>query len=242
MESNFPTTYVGETSRSIMERTREHWDSYRGKNKESHLHKHQEMEHGGATPDFIVRVVGRAKSALERQTREAVRIRRRGGEGAILNSKAEFNRCFIPRLQLQEQDSVEEQERENRREEERTARELTENQQRWEEGKVKERKEQRSKMLQGLPSNKGRWERGKNRKREEKDDKGSRSSTKRRKFALIGAGWGEQNDGVLLNVRREHQSREPAAPPYTGSQESSIDREQTPTTTVLLQREEEHKP
>ena len=50
------------------------------------------MEPEGATPEFIIRVVGRAKTALERQTREAVRIRRRGGEGAILNSKAEFNR------------------------------------------------------------------------------------------------------------------------------------------------------
>ena len=35
---------------------------------------------------------------------EAVRIRRRGGEGAILNSKAEFNRCHIPRLQLEEEE------------------------------------------------------------------------------------------------------------------------------------------
>ena len=29
VESSFPTTYVGETSRSIVERTREHWESYR---------------------------------------------------------------------------------------------------------------------------------------------------------------------------------------------------------------------
>ena len=86
------------------------------------------MEPEGATPEFIIRVVGRAKTALERQTREAVRIRRRGGEGAILNSKAEFNRCFIPRLQLQEQTSVEEQEKESRREDKRTARELKKNQ------------------------------------------------------------------------------------------------------------------
>ena len=98
VKSSFPTTYVGETSRSIMERTREHWESYRGRHKDSHLLKHQEMEHEGAIPEFIMRVVGRAKTALERQTREAVRIRRRGGEGVILNSKAEFNRCFIPRI------------------------------------------------------------------------------------------------------------------------------------------------
>ena len=34
-----------------------------------------------------MRVICSTKTALERQTREAVRIRRRGGEGAILNSK-----------------------------------------------------------------------------------------------------------------------------------------------------------
>ena len=33
------------------------------------------------------------KSALSRQIKEAVRIRRRGGERRILNSKVEFNRC-----------------------------------------------------------------------------------------------------------------------------------------------------
>ena len=35
---------------------------------------------------------------------KAVRIRRRGGEGAVLNSKAEFNRCYIPRLRLEEKE------------------------------------------------------------------------------------------------------------------------------------------
>ena len=51
-----------------------------------------------------MRVIGTARTALERQTREAVRIRWRGGEGAILNSKEEFNRYYIPRLKLEEQD------------------------------------------------------------------------------------------------------------------------------------------
>ena len=69
-----------------MERTREHWQSYRSRNKDSHLLKHQELQHGGAPPKFVMRLVSRAKTALERQTKEAVRIRRRGGEGAILNS------------------------------------------------------------------------------------------------------------------------------------------------------------
>ena len=105
LNMEFPTTYVGETSRSIMERTREHWGAYTSKNKESHMLKYQELQHGGAAPpSFIMRVVRSTRTALERQTTEAVRIRRRGGEGAILNSKAEFNHCYIPRLQLEVQD------------------------------------------------------------------------------------------------------------------------------------------
>ena len=44
------------------------------------------------------------KTALARQIMEAVRIRRRGGAGAILNSRAEFDRCRIPRLVLEQED------------------------------------------------------------------------------------------------------------------------------------------
>ena len=54
----------------------------------------------------MLRVVKYHKSALSRQTAEAVRIRRRGGEGAVLNSRAEFNRCFIPRLRLVGEDEI----------------------------------------------------------------------------------------------------------------------------------------
>ena len=47
---------------------------------------------------FLMRIKSKTRTALERQAKEAVRIRRREGEGAILNSKAEFNRFHIPRL------------------------------------------------------------------------------------------------------------------------------------------------
>ena len=202
VEDRVPTAYIGETSRSIMERTKEHWEAYRNRNKESHLHKHQEMEHEGAPPEFIMRVVGRAKSALERQTKEAVRIRRRGGEGAILNSKAEFNRCFIPRLQLQEQKVVEELEEEERKQEEETERELRNTQEQWEQEKVKERRDQRRNIVKGLPKRIQDRELGLNRKREqERNDKGAGSRSKRRKYALIGAGWGEQKTSSLGEER-----------------------------------------
>ena len=44
------------------------------------------------------------KTALSRQVAEAARILRRGGAGAILNSKNEFNRCQIPRLKVEEEE------------------------------------------------------------------------------------------------------------------------------------------
>ena len=71
--------------------------------------------------------------------------------GAILNSKAEFNRCFIPRLQLQEQKTVEELEEEERSQEEETERELKKNQEQWEQGKVRDRREQRRNIVKELP-------------------------------------------------------------------------------------------
>ena len=82
----------------------EHWSDFRKGSNKSHILKHQTMVHGGETPSFVMRVVSFHKTALSRQVAEAVRIRRRGGEGAILNSKAEFNRCHIPRLQLEEEE------------------------------------------------------------------------------------------------------------------------------------------
>ena len=109
-----PSLYVGETSRTIRERAGEHWKNYRGSSKEqqkSHIFKHQELHHAGAEAKFMMRIVGFHKSALSRQTAEAVRIRRRGGEGSVLNSRSEYNRCYIPRLKLVEEDVAKELER-----------------------------------------------------------------------------------------------------------------------------------
>ena len=54
-------------------------------------------------PKFLMMPVKYFRTALARQVGEAVRIRRRGGEGALLNSKGEFNRSKIPRLTIQEE-------------------------------------------------------------------------------------------------------------------------------------------
>ena len=76
IRSDIPTMYVGETSRSLYERSKEQWSTWRSR-------KHS------------------------RQVGEAVRIRRRGGAGSILNSKTEYDRCRIPRLVVQEEDEEE---------------------------------------------------------------------------------------------------------------------------------------
>ena len=55
--------------------------------------KYQSLEHGGRVPQFLMKVLKKFRTPLNRQVAEAVRIRRkggRGGEGAILNSKGEY--------------------------------------------------------------------------------------------------------------------------------------------------------
>ena len=139
---DIPSIYVGETSRSLQERGMEHWRAARGKKETSHMRIHQEQQHGGEEPSFILKPVSFHRTALSRQLSEAVRIRRRGGEGAILNSKAEFSRCHIPRLQVEP--DLEKEQREKREQEawEQLEKETEEDLNEWEANKVRSRKEQ----------------------------------------------------------------------------------------------------
>ena len=114
VDPNIPSIYVGETSRTVQERAKEHWRAALGSKKErdgSHMTKHMELVHGGGDPTFLMRVVQFHKTALSRQCGEAVRIMRRGGAGSVLNSKGEFNRSYIPRLKVEEMDKVKELEK-----------------------------------------------------------------------------------------------------------------------------------
>ena len=80
---------------------KEHWAAFKVGSEGSHILKHHLVHHGGAgEPAFHLRAVKYYKTALNRQVGEAVRIKRRGGEDCLLNSKAEFNRCHITRLTL----------------------------------------------------------------------------------------------------------------------------------------------
>ena len=98
-------------SKTIKERSKEHWEAARGSQKVkawSHFHKHQIMHHGGEKPNFVMRVVEFHHTPLSRQTAEAVRIMKRGEAGAVLNSKCEYNHCYISRLRMVEEDTAKE--------------------------------------------------------------------------------------------------------------------------------------
>ena len=113
----------------------EHWNASKESQKQkegSHIFKHQQLHHKEAEPDFVLRMVTTHKTALSRQTSEAVRIMRRGGAGAVLNSKAEFNRCYIPRLQLVEEDVIKEMEQAEEEEIREASRELLTQDNIWE--------------------------------------------------------------------------------------------------------------
>ena len=215
LNTTVPTAYIGESSRSIKERTKEHWGAYASRNKESHLLKHQELQHkGAAPPKFVMRVIGAARTALERQTREAVRIRRRGGEGAILNSKAEFNRCYIPRLRLEEQD-IEKLEREEQLEITNVNEQLDGDVQEWEQGKNRERELNNRKYSKNL----GRSSKSVQEKHQ-REEQSKEQRRKRRKYELVEPGWGE-NGGVTLNKKMEQQEPAPV-PSSTNPQSNSL--------------------
>ena len=92
--------YVGESSRSIYERAREHVADREKQHEDSHQVKHWLTSHEEllAPPAFKFKIVKTFQDPLTRQLAEAVRIELRG-EG-ILNSKAEFSRCRVPRLRI----------------------------------------------------------------------------------------------------------------------------------------------
>ena len=96
------TQYIGESGRSIFERSREHLRQAKTKNTKSHIREHLEAQHPGVTPEpwvFRFSITGSYRSALDRQLSEAIQISRASGNNeTILNSKLEFNRCLIPTL------------------------------------------------------------------------------------------------------------------------------------------------
>ena len=205
-----PSIYVGETARSIKERIEEHHQAYKSRNQDSHIMKHQLLHHQGAEPEFTVRVVDYKKTALTRQLGEAVRIRRRGGEGAVLNSKGEFNRSRIPRLVVEETDPEEIEKLEEQRAQE-VRKYLDKEQSKWEKEKIMLRDQQHlgSRSKFNIDT--------KDKKRAATNLKEQpRKKLKRRKYTIIGEDWGTGSSN--LNIDKEEEQPEPQKePPPTSS-------------------------
>ena len=93
--------YIGESGRSAYERGFEHLDQLASLNHKSHmlkhmLHKHEHMDFSQVRWGmFILQYL---RTAFERQIMEAVTIENESRTSEILNSKAEWNQCALPRL------------------------------------------------------------------------------------------------------------------------------------------------
>ena len=109
-KEGFRVKYVGETNRSAYERGKEHMRQFRNLEEGRHLLKHYLQYHRNIRMEeieFGMKVRASFKSAIERQISEAVAISLEEKSGTqLMNSKAEYNRCKLPRLNTQ---SIEDQ-------------------------------------------------------------------------------------------------------------------------------------
>ena len=91
--------YIGESSRNLYTRSREHIGKYNSRKLrgDSFMKQHQDELHGGAEADFQAKVTGTFRDALSRQVSEGVHIRR--GGRSILNSRSEWHQPALWRVQ-----------------------------------------------------------------------------------------------------------------------------------------------
>ena len=89
------TSYVGETSRSLQERFKEHLLKYRRKDKDSVFYRHSIENHHGVQPDLFIRILARCPGdPTLRQATEATYIK---ALNPSLNGKCEFGNMNISR-------------------------------------------------------------------------------------------------------------------------------------------------
>ena len=92
--------YVGETSHSMYERSKEHQRDKELRSEDSHQIKHWALDHPEmqSPPKFKFKIISTFGDPLTRQIAESDRIKKSGME--ILNSISEYSRCRIPRLRI----------------------------------------------------------------------------------------------------------------------------------------------
>ena len=91
---NSKSVYIGESSRSLFTRSREHLNNYR---QGINIKKHQDSKHPRQEPVYTARVTARTRDCLSRQVREAVLIRR--SDKTILNGESEWHQPALYRVQ-----------------------------------------------------------------------------------------------------------------------------------------------
>jgi hypothetical protein len=165
--------YVGESSRSMYERGKEHQKDRKDLAEESHQVKHWLLEHPEleAPPKFKFTIISSFGDPLTHQLSESVRIEKRGIN--ILNSKSEYSRCQVPRLRVD-------------MEEWKTKR-ASQSQ-----GKTSLQEEQSEEIIKDLEMIEE-GVRRKESKRKGDPEVGSKRSSKRRKFARL-TNWGEAEE------------------------------------------------
>ena len=83
------SSYIGETSRNLYTRSKEHLSRNRSGTGTSFMLKHQASAHQGEDVDYRAKITASTRDCLTRQVKEAVLIRRR--QSKILNSKTEWH-------------------------------------------------------------------------------------------------------------------------------------------------------
>ena len=92
------TLYIGETSRNLFTRGKEHTAKYEGKKEDSFMLKHHREKHVGQDAVFEGKVTGVYRDCLSRQVSEGVQIRRNAGDMNIMNSKSEWHQPALWRV------------------------------------------------------------------------------------------------------------------------------------------------
>ena len=88
--------YLGETSRNVYTRGKEHDDKFKNQAEDSFMSKHQDSKHPGQPGMFAAKVTGTFRDCLSRQVSEGVHIRR--CEYQVMNSKSEWHQPALWRI------------------------------------------------------------------------------------------------------------------------------------------------
>ena len=90
------SVYIGETSRNLYTRGKEHLAKFEGKKADSFMLKHQSDHHIGQPVEYSAEVIATFNDCLSRQVAEGVEIRR--CEHAVMNTKSEWHQPALWRI------------------------------------------------------------------------------------------------------------------------------------------------